>query len=75
MISPKYLEEETKIVDLVKHKNMDELHGNTKKHADYTLQEEKVLDKSTLKEGEFLSNKHLRGLPLWCISILEILLL
>ena len=45
MISSKYVEEETKIHDLIKHDPVDELRENTKKHVDYVLQEDKVLDK------------------------------
>ena len=63
MISPKYVEEETKITDLVKHEPVNQLYGNTKKHVDYVLREDKVLDKikGNLERGGVLVKKTPKG--------------
>ena len=63
MISPKFVEQETKIVDLIKQENVVELQGNTRKHTNYTLQEDKVLEKIkvNLERGGVLVKKTPKG--------------
>ena len=63
MISPKFADEEIEILDMVKHEPVDELYENTKKHENYTLKEDKVLEKvkSNLERGGVIFKKTPKG--------------